>query len=226
MVNEEQLLLDRKTQELLQAKKIVYQLIRKCINGDFYSQATQDLFAIAMQSKKKNGFYLEVGGGHPSDSNDTFLLETEYQWSGCSLEYNEDLIELYNRHRKNKAIHADATCFDYEKKLTSMSAPKQIDYLSIDIDPANNTYKALLAIPHQTYRFSVITFEHDRYQSGDKYMDLARSFLKSLGYQLVVSNVNVFGKDFEDWWVDPTVISSDKWLPFKHENIEFAKLWI
>ena len=60
--------------------------------------------------------------------------------------------------------------------------------------------------PHKEYRFSVITFEHDRYRWGDSVMEF-RKFLRNMGYELVVSNLNVFGRDFEDWWIDPIVVN-------------------
>jgi hypothetical protein len=209
-----------------EAKRLVYSLLRKILKRNFYSQATQDVFALEMLNNKSNGFYLEIGGGHPFDSNNTYLLEEKYGWNGLSLEFSNTLVEEYNTRRANKSTLADATEFDYEKCLISLGIKDRIDYLSIDIDPAENTFKALQKIPHHGYRFSVITYEHDRYQSGDKFMNESRSFLESLGYQLVVKNLNAFGKDFEDWWVDPLVIPPDVWRSFQRNNIEFSELWI
>jgi len=213
-------------QQMIYAKRLVYDLLRRLLDTPFYSQATQDIFVTKILSEKKQGFFLEVGGGHPFDSNNTYLLESGYDWNGLSLEFDKSLVELYNSTRRTRAILADATCYDYQSRLASMNAPKQIDYLSIDIDPAENTYKALLKIPHNLYRFSVITYEHDRYQIGDEFMELSRSFLKNLGYQLVVSNLRVFGKDFEDWWIDSSAISPEVWSAFKQDGIEFSSLWL
>ena len=213
-------------QQMIHAKRLVYDLLRKLLNISFFSQATQDIFVTKMLRGKEKGFYLEIGGGHPSESNNTFLLETRYEWSGLSLEHDQKLVDLYNSTRGNKTLLVDATHFDYLNQLALMNAPKQIDYLSIDINPAENTYAALLKIPHDSYRFSVITYEHDRYQSGDEFMELSRSFLKSLGYQLVVSNLRTFGKDFEDWWVDPNKITPDLWIPFQRDSVEFSALWL
>jgi len=213
-------------QQMIYAKRLVYDLLRRLLDIQFYSQATQDIFVSKMLSGKKQGFFLEIGGGHPTDSNNTYLLESRYDWNGLSLEFDESLVELYNSARRTKAILADATSYDYLSCLASLNAPKQIDYLSIDIDPAENTYKAILKIPHDLYRFSIITYEHDRYQSGDKFMELSRSFLKKLGYQLVVSNLRVFGKDFEDWWIDTNAISPEVWSAFKKDGIEFSSLWL
>jgi hypothetical protein len=125
------------------AKKIVYEMLSKKLDINFYSQATQDIFVLRMLTKKKGGFYLEIGGGHPIESNNTFLLEKEFFWTGISVELNDDLVNLYNLTRANKAIKADATNFDWETYLPRRNAPRQIDYLSIDIDPAHNSFMAL-----------------------------------------------------------------------------------
>lgn len=207
------------------AKKIVYEMLSKKLEINFYSQATQDIFVLRMLTQKRGGFYLEIGGGHPSESNNTFLLEKEFLWTGISVELNDNLVNLYNLTRVNKVIKADATNFDWEKYLHLRNAPRQIDYLSIDIDPAHNSYKALENLPLNTYRFSVITFEHDKYQSGDEFMEKSRYLLNNLGYELVVSNVSVFGRDFEDWWIDPRRIPKEVWKVVQNKNIEFARLW-
>jgi hypothetical protein len=212
-------------QQIIHAKRLVYALLKKILKVPFYSQAGQDVFVSKMLNEKKSGFYLEVGGGHPTESNNTYLLEARDKWTGLSLEYDRTLIDLYNSVRLNKAVEADATCFDYLRQLDLMNAPAQIDYLSIDIDPAENTYKALLKIPHDTYRFSVITYEHDKYQSGEEFMNLSRSFLEDLGYQLVVSNLKIFGNEAEDWWVDPGRVPFELWNSFKQESVEFTDLW-
>lgn len=123
-------------------------------------------------------------------------------------------------------LEADALTLDFRARLRELEAPNQIGYLSLDIDPAKNTFAVLRRLPHQSYRFSVITFEHDRYQSGNHYMTKSRLLLRSLGYQLVVANLKVFGKDFEDWWVDPQVVPASDWEPWVSEEAEFFSLWL
>ena len=197
---------------------------RKINLDDTYSQAGQDLFVTRMLNNKVGGFFIEVGGSHPFESNNTILLEKDFNWKGISLEFDSELVSLYNNNRINKSILTDATSFDYLKYFIDNNLPKTIDYLSLDIEPASNTYKAMLNIPFEEYRFSVITYEHENYKEGPEFMNLSREFLKSHGYQLVVSNVNAYGRDFEDWWVDPTVISEKTWKPYNHGNTEFKNL--
>ena len=190
-----------------------------------YSQAHQDLFVRMMLGFKEKGYYCEIGAAEPKQSNNTFILESEFGWSGLSLDINPDLVREFRRVRRNQCIHADATNFEYKKYFCEHSFPEQIDYLSLDIDPAEVTYKALTALPHDKYRFSVITYEHDRYMAGEKYMLKQRAFLDELGYFRVVSNVLCCNRDFEDWWIDPKIVSRGIYEPFIRENIECANVF-
>jgi hypothetical protein len=196
------------------------QFLRTTNGRNTYSQACQDLFVMDMLQKKKNGFYFEIGASHPFESNNTFILESKLNWTGISIEIDEEVASVYNRFRLNKCIVGDATDLNYKELFETNNMPKIINYLSIDIEPAENTLKALLKLPMNDYRFSVITYEHDRYVSGDFYMIESRKYLESYGYKLIVSNVKTNGRDFEDWWVDPNIISKELWESFISSDIE------
>ena len=60
----------------------------------------------------------------------------------------------------------DATTVDYKAIFEENNFPNQIDYLQVDIEPAQQTLNALLQLPHDDYRFSVITYETDVYRDG------------------------------------------------------------
>jgi hypothetical protein len=190
-----------------------------------FAQSCQDIFVCQVLDWKINGTYLEIGGAHPAASNNTFLLERELGWTGLAVEIDERLVQIYNGNRTNRCFHHDASTFDYESRLRSEGYPSQVDYLSLDVDPAENTYLALRKCPLDSFRFSVITYEHDFYESGAKYMDLSRELLSARGYQLVVANVCHGGRDFEDWWIDPTVVPEKAWKRFQSSNIEFMKVF-
>ncbi len=198
--------------------------IRRICNTNYFSQAGQDLFVLAMLNNKRNGYYLEIGGADPFDSNNTFLLESVFEWSGISIEFDMNLASKYEKLRDNICLCADATSFDYLNQMRLLNFPGQIDYLSIDIDPAENTFAALMRCPFNEYRFSVITYEHDTYQNGDEYANLSRKFLISKGYKLVSKNVKCFGRVFEDWWIDPYVVDKSIWLPYQCEELEFSAI--
>lgn len=191
----------------------------------YFSQAGQDLFVLAMLENKRGGYYCEIGGADPFESNNTFLLENSYDWMGFSVEFDHGLAKKFNAERKNYCVCEDATKFDYLNQFQSLGLPRQIDYLSVDIEPAENTYKALRKLPMDLYRFSVITYEHDRHADGVEHMLLSREYLSGRGYQLVIENVKCFGRDFEDWWVDPMVVPSATWQKFQNKNIEFSEIF-
>lgn len=194
------------------------------------SQAGQESFVLWVLENKKYGYYLEIGAYHAHRLSNTFILETEFAWSGLSFEINHLLVEAFNRVRKNKAISVDATLIDYENILNSVNAPKIIDYLQVDIEPARNSYKALKKVMLTTRTFSVITFEHDLYARRIKYIPhnllykwQSYFLLKKKGYHRVVSNVCFNGKKFEDWYVHS--IAGGKNFQ-KIRNINFSDIFI
>jgi hypothetical protein len=118
-----------------------------------FSQAHQDLFVRYMLSFKKNGHYLEIGAAEPKQSNNSYVLERDLNWKGVSLELDPDLACIFNSVRKNPCVIADAITFNYHHYFMGNCFPKQIDYLSLDIDPASNTYNALKNLQHNKYIF-------------------------------------------------------------------------
>jgi len=193
-------------------------------NRAHFSQAGQDLFVVDMMGSKKNRTYIEVGSSHPFESNNTYLLESNYNWNGFSLDNDEILCKEFNQNRNNVSIFADAITFDYKNYLTDNSFPERIDYLSLDIVPAKSTFQALKALPFDDYRFSVITYEHEYYLSGSEFMERSRAFLEARGYKLVAANVNCYGRDFEDWWIDESFVPEAEWRPYFSTQKEFSDL--
>ena len=171
-----------------------------------WSQSMQDMFVLMALDGKKNGVYVELGADLPRIINNTYLLESEFDWSGVSFEYDADKVLFFNTIRRNKCICDDATTFDYKFLFEERNYPKQIDYLQLDLDPAEGTLAALKHLPLDDYRFTAITYETDVYTAGADVQDEEIEYLKSYGYELVVRNVANEGNPYEDWWVDPNVV--------------------
>ena len=171
-----------------------------------WSQSMQDMFVLMALDGKKNGVYVELGADLPRIINNTYLLESEFDWSGVSFEYDPEKVTFFNTIRRNKCICDDATTFDYKFLFEERNYPKQIDYLQIDLDPAEGTLAALKHLPLDDYRFTAITYETDVYTAGADVQDEEIEYLKSYGYELVVRNVANEGNPYEDWWVDPNVV--------------------
>ena len=143
------------------------------------------------------------------------MLESEFGWKGVSFELDGDKVTYFNTIRENKCLCQDATNFDYDVLFLERNYPPQIDYLSIDIDPAEQTLKALKKLPWDRYRFSVITFETDIWHDGADVQDEQINFLEGLGYEMVVRNVANERNPYEDWWIDPQVVDANIVKKFK-----------
>ncbi len=179
-----------------------------------YSQAYQDMFVLTMLNGKRKGTYLEIGAYDPTSISNTYLLEKNYRWRGVSIDIEEHLVKDFKRKRRNQFVLSDALALDYEALLIKNRFDKQIDYLSIDIEPKTQTLECLKKLPLDKYRFSVITYETDYYddsegrEAAERVRKESRQVLTSHGYLMIVGNIANLGPNdvFEDWYVDPQVI--------------------
>jgi hypothetical protein len=178
-----------------------------------YSQASQDQFVYSLLyellDKQDEGYYLEIGAGHPSSGNNSYFFEKALGWKGVSLDINSSATQSWYSIRQNTLLIEDATLADYQSILKPF--PQVIDYLSLDID--NNYDIVLQKIPFDEHIFKVITIEHDFYRFGDKYRQKEREILESLGYRLLCPDVSIYlsGMNymFEDWWIHPSAFPPD-----------------
>ena len=177
-----------------------------------YSEAYQDMFVLTLLNGKQNGTYLEIGAGHSSEGNNTYLLETQFGWKGLAVDFNEICVDYHLRYRSNPCVLKDATTMDYEKFLTEFKFGDTIDYLQLDCDPPEVTYQVLQKIPFDKFKFAIITFEHDLYASNDPAVkNSAREYLRSNGYVLMSNNIAVdLFKPYEDWYVHPDLVDLQK----------------
>ena len=188
-----------------------------------YSQIYQDIFVLSMNNGKMNGTYLEIGAGDYKYGNNTYLLESEFKWTGISLDYNQNFVNNFNENRNNNCICSDATTIDYLELLKNNYKSTNIDYLQLDCDPPNITFDILTKIPFDKYKFGVITYEHDYYNDvTGSYREKSREFLKEKGYKLIAGNISPYGDKcpFEDWWIHPEVIDENIWKLFERDNDE------
>lgn len=188
------------------------------------SQAHQESFVLNVLNEKHNGFYVELGGGWPIRNSNTYILETQYGWSGISFENDTKRADDYNAIRNNKTLCTDAIEFDYLSYFIQNQVPTQIDYLQMDIHPAEDTLRALKNIPLDEYRFSVITYEHNGY-SNPKNKQESYNILSGLGYVRVADDVIFERMAYEDWWIDPQVVPYDSYKDFISIKTDHAKLF-
>ena len=171
-----------------------------------YSQIGQDLFVKRILQEKRNGIFLDIGGAWPIYLNNTYLFEKNYNWTGSSIELENIYATDWQSTRKSKFLVQNALTADYQtiiNELLTESNCDRIDYLSVDLEPPIITLNALMKVPFDLCRFSVITFEHDMYRNDPGHdfdqlyiMRESRKFLSNHGYKLIFANMQ------EDWWVD------------------------
>jgi len=173
-----------------------------------HSQSYQDLFVLAATKGVRNGQYLEIGSAEPFKGNNTALLETKFNWRGLSIDINPKTVEEFKVQRDNMVICADATTVDYARVLKESGFTREFDfdYLQVDCEPPETSFQILQRIPFDQYTFRVITFEHD-YYCDQSVRDRSRDYLRSQGYELLVSDV-AYNRlhSYEDWWVHPDFV--------------------
>jgi hypothetical protein len=183
----------------------------------YNGQAQQDKFVLSVLKHKQNGYFLEIGSNHPISINNTYILETSYNWKGIMIEYDNSFLPLYQINRPN-SIHIinDATKIDYKNLLDSNNAPLNMDYLQIDLEANNGstieTLQKLDAEIFDKYKFATITFEHDIYHTNyGNTRQVSREIFNNRGYVCVFQDIhnNSPMYVFEDWYVHPDLVDMD-----------------
>jgi hypothetical protein len=138
-------------------------------------------------NNKTQGFFLDIGCCYPKTINNTYLLEKEFGWDGISIDIHDFVEpngETWTDLRKSKQIIDDALKIDYSDLLRKLNAPKEIDFLSMDLEPPDLTYECLKKIPFDEYTFKVILFEIDdeREPNFETRKKESRELIQSKGY--------------------------------------------
>jgi hypothetical protein len=205
--------MNKYNESLYNKLKIKFQDVDKITEN--YSQSYQDLFILSVLNGQKNGFFLEIGAMHPEIISNTFLLEKKYDWSGIAIEIEEknkfgNVKEMFEQKRsKTNIIIENALNINYIDLLKKYNAPSVIDYLQLDIEPAEKTLECLYKIPFNEFSFKIITFETEAYYNNAT-IQKSRDYLNKMGYYLIAKNVCNNGNDpYEDWYVNPKFISKE-----------------
>ena len=95
-----------------------------------YAMEGEDLEILNIFKNTNNGFYVDAGGYHPLDRNNTYLLYKK-NWRGINIDLSEFSIDLFNFMRPddvniNVAVsNKDGeTTFYYQKKLSQLTTIK------------------------------------------------------------------------------------------------------
>jgi hypothetical protein len=179
----------------------------------YYGQANQDKFVLNVLKEKRNGYFLEIGSNDPIKINNTYLLESKYDWKGIMVEYVQSYLPIYKQVRPN-SIHImnDASLVDYLNVFKTNNVPLSLDYLQIDLEACNGstlkTIRKLDSDIFDIYKFATVTFEHDIYHTnfGNTRL-LSREIFMNRGYICVFEDINNKGiNPYEDWYVHPDLV--------------------
>ena len=200
--------------------------------GVSFSQAAQDIFVLSCLDGKRNGKFIDLGCSYPILINNTFLLESVFNWNGISVDRDKNATGQYPGTRRSLVYNLDCTNLDFEYLLKYENAignnstyePHHFDYLSIDLDPAPNSLKCLLSIPFEKVKFSLITFEHDCYGAGDYVKSESRKHLESYGYKRICSNVSNEGNPYEDWYYNPARVDYERIKVLESDSKEWREI--
>ena len=182
------------------------------IRMNIHGQSFQDYFVLKCLNFKKSGIFVELGSEDPVKNNNSYGLETEYNWTGLMVEYYESFLADYKKYRPNSThIIKDACLIDFNEEFHKLQFPTNIDYLQIDLIVQNRSPLTVLENLNNTvfdnYKFAVITYEHD-YWVGN-YFDIrakSRKIFDQRGYIRVFSDVKNGGNPYEDWYVHPDLV--------------------
>lgn len=155
----------------------------------------QDRWVDETLGKKRNGTFLDVGCGHHERISNTYFFEKVRSWRGVGVDINEDFRAGWLLERKRSVfIRGDATEIDYLFLLNDAGMPSVIDYLSLDLEPPEQSFEALKRVMESGRKFRCISFETDWYRCKTT-REPSRELLSSLGYELAK------GGDQDDFWI-------------------------
>lgn len=198
----------KNTFHALKDKHLFYLVnLKKKILGGFshvyYSQTGEDIVLNRIFSKKKTGFYVDVGAYHPFHYSNTHLLYKQ-GWCGINIDPNPKSVKLFNRYRKRdtnicKGVspreevlpyyvfnHQSCNTFSEQQKNEMLHASyiKLIKTLPIQCSPLNRVLKTHLPSAQQIDVLNVDVEGHDLevLQSND--------WEKTIPFVIVVEDIN------------------------------------
>lgn len=192
-----------------------------------YSQANQDTFVNNLLNID-NGYFLDIGAGtggligYPIEFySNTYFLEKNRGWYGIAIDYDKTWVDFAKSNRTCCCVCKNLLEVNINDILARHNCLNIVDYLSFDVDDAQE--KVFEELDFNKYTFRVITFEHNAFQfmtsvqnhtkeHKDKVEKLywrSRERLASCGYYLLHNDVTLDGYGpIEDWWVKPELIEN------------------
>lgn len=189
---------------------------------EYNGQAFADRFVINCTGFKRNGHFLELGSRDPRTTNNSYILEKEFNWTGFMVDRDGTHESSYGTIRPNSVpIIQDATQIDYKNLFKQHNCPDNLDFWQLDLEVRDNTaLQTLIKINKEIlgeYKFATVTMEHDIYtglQSAINTRTKSREILKGRGYYCVFYDILdppdvCVDYPYEDWWVHPDLVDME-----------------
>jgi hypothetical protein len=195
----------------------------------YYSSAGQDKWVLETLNFKSGGFFVDLGAGNGITYNNTYALETEYNWTGICVEntsahfselsinrncdkydftiYNYD-GQCYIDSEGKIAETGDTlvTCKTFDKLMNLNGHQGTIDYLSINV---GNVQKEIIdTIDFTKYDITLISVQNNLYRSNflgsddDVFPIMKEAGYERMGLNVVSLDINFIKRyqPFEDWY--------------------------
>lgn len=188
-----------------------------------YSQAQQDLFAFYVNRFARSGYFLDLGCSRPFIDNSSAVLES-LGWRGLLIDCNQKHIDSCLLERRSLAIRSDLSKSSLSDIMKDYSSPEVIDYVSMDLDDCA-ALPSIKTFDFSKHKIKCMTFEHDSYLRGNSMRDESRVFLNNKGLIPICRDVCISkGNSFEDWYVNPNLISKDVYSKIECDGLEFFQI--
>jgi FkbM family methyltransferase len=198
---------------------------------NWYSQAGQDRWVHTVLDGRV-GYFVDVGAYDGVESSNTYALE-QLGWDGVCIEASPSMAAACAHNRRCTTVGRavaeregfvrfagdrvvasggiQVPCSPLGEILRSVRAPRQIDYLSLDVE--GHELIALQGIDFDYYTVLMITVEHNLYANGPAYKHALWEYLDEHGFVRVIEDALCIAPDYpqyhmqpyEDWYVNRSV---------------------
>jgi FkbM family methyltransferase len=203
---------------------------------EYFSQANQDRWVIGILGSKKNGVFVDIGAYDGIQTSNTYTMEKYLDWSGICVEANRGIYEKLKTSRKSVNVNAAVSnyngvcgflgdkindsngsdtveCFTLDKVLLDNNSPKEIDYLSIDVE--GHEYEIFKTFNFSGWNIKLMTVEHNLYCDGDSKKNKLHELLITKGFTRIVEDAvcldsipAYFEQPYEDWYINTEFYNS------------------
>ena len=173
----------------------------------WYGQIGQDKFVVDVLKGKQNGTFLDVGCHEARNLSNTWHLEKELGWRGIAIDCDPTWMGQWATERPGSVfVLGDACALDYAVLLAAQHISQPVDYLSLDLEPPEATWRCLQHILSFPIIFRTVTFETDYYRYKES-RDPSRALMQAHGYVLTRPGVpGMFGEQ-DDFYVHQSVLT-------------------